>query len=147
MAKKIVTAKHKAAVKVKKSNIKNLLIVTALIEAVTGLMLIVSPSFLAKLLLGSELEAAVSVTVAQIAGLAILTLGIASWRARVHWQSDAARGLITAMTFYNIGILILLVYAGFGLDFICPGLWTVVVVHLLMSAWCISALMNKSAQV
>ena len=146
MAKKITTAKHKAAVAVKKSNIKNLLLVTALLEAVTGLMMILFPSFLAKLLLGSTLESAVAVTIAQIAGLAILTLGIASWRARVHWQSEAARGLVTAMTFYNTGILIVLVYAGTGLGFFCPGLWAVVVVHLLMAAWCISSLMNKTAQ-
>lgn len=120
--------------------------VTALFESATGILLIVFPSLLAKLLLGSELEPGVSVTIAQIAGLAILTLGIASWKARVHWQSDAARGLVTAMTFYNTGVLIVLVYAGTGLGFFCPGLWAVVVIHLLMSAWCISSLLNKVNQ-
>ena len=60
---------------------KNLLTVTAVIEGGTGLLLVAAPSFVTKLLLDSPLSESVSLTVARLAGLAMLTLIVACWLA------------------------------------------------------------------
>ena len=60
---------------------KNLLTLTAVIEVGTCLVLVAVPSLLATLLLGSSLDAPVALTVARVAGVAPLALGVACWRA------------------------------------------------------------------
>jgi len=71
--------------------IKKLLIVTAMIEIGVGLALLAFPSLLATLLLGSSLDTPAALTVARLAGGALLSLGVACWLARHDGQSrDAA---------------------------------------------------------
>ena len=55
-----------------------LFVVTALLEGVTGLMLVALPSQLATLLLGSSLEAPAALTVARITGAALVALAMRS---------------------------------------------------------------------
>lgn len=56
---------------------KALLTFTALIEGVTGLGLLAVPSVLARLLLGVPLDAPAALTVARVAGVALLALSVA----------------------------------------------------------------------
>jgi len=51
---------------------KNLLTLTAVLEAGTGLGLVAFPSLVATLLLGSSLDDPVALTVARVAGVALL---------------------------------------------------------------------------
>ena len=55
---------------------KVLLIATAAIEAATGVALVVWPSELIAVLLGSSLGAPAGLTVARVAGVALLSLGV-----------------------------------------------------------------------
>src|SRR5258708_5036155 len=80
---------------------KKLLIVTALVETATGLMLLVSPPLVAALLLGVSLDAPAAVVVARVAGAALLSLGCACWLARNDGPNHAASGLVAAMLLYN----------------------------------------------
>ncbi len=57
---------------------KKLLIITGVAEAATGVVLMVAPVLVGRLLLGTEL-AGVSIVVARVAGIALLALGIACW--------------------------------------------------------------------
>jgi hypothetical protein len=125
---------------------KHLLTLTAILEAPTGLALLVLPSFLSTLLLGSSLDGPVALTVARVAGVAILALAIACWIARHDGQSRAAKGLVGAMLLYNAGVVTLFVYASIGLGLSGLALWPVVLIHALMAAWCARCLRNRLAQ-
>jgi hypothetical protein len=89
---------------------KLLLKLTALIEAATGLGLITVPAVVVRLLLGSELLGA-GIPLGRLTGVALLTLGIVCWLASSDTQSCAARGIVTAMTLYNIGAVLILACA------------------------------------
>lgn len=125
---------------------KKLLIVTAVIEGGTGLMLVAAPSVVTWLLLSSSLDGSVSLIVARLTGLALLTLTVACWLARLDGETRAATGLVTAMVLYNVGATILLAYAGLGLRFYGILLWPAVLLHTAMSIWCIMQLLRRPAQ-
>ena len=125
---------------------KRLLTLTAVLEAGTGLGLMALPSLVATLLLGSSLDAPVALTIGRVAGVALLALGAACWFARHDGQSRAAKALVGAMALYNAVIATVLVYAGIGLELSSIGLWPVVLLHAVMSVWCVMILLNRLKQ-
>jgi hypothetical protein len=114
-----------------------LLVVTALLEGATGLAVLALPSSLTMLLLGASLEAPAALTIARVAGIALVALALACWLARADGQSRAARGLVAAMALYNAGVAIVLVYASLGLALSGLALWPVVALHAAMTVWCL----------
>ena len=110
---------------------------TAVIEVGAGLALLCVPSAAAALLLGRPLEASAALTVARVGGAGLFTLGVACWLARSDANSLAARGLVTAMLIYNLGVALILGAAGIGADRVGVALWPAVVLHTAMTAWCI----------
>lgn len=122
---------------------KSLLIVTALVEAATGLALLLSPSLPVSLLLGSSLDAPAALTVGRVAGAALLALGVACWLARDDVESHAAQGLVAAMLLYNIAAVLLLASAGIGSGLRGVGLWPAVVLHAALAIWCIACLRSE----
>ena len=117
-----------------------LLKLTALIEAATGFGLIVIPSVVVRLLLGSPLDTPAVVTLGRVAGAALLALGVACWLARDDTQSRTARGLVVAMLMYNLVATAVLAFAGIGLGLHGVALWPAVVLHAAMGAWCVACL-------
>jgi hypothetical protein len=61
---------------------KNLLTATAAMEGVAGMALAAWPPMPAALLLGTSLDTPAALTVARLAGAALLALGVACWLAR-----------------------------------------------------------------
>jgi hypothetical protein len=124
---------------------KILLTATALIEAGAGVALGCFPSAVVMVLLSSPLESPAAVTLGRLTGAALLALGVACWFARGDAQSRAAKGLIAAMTMYNLGAAMLFLFAGIGLGLRGVALWPVVVLHAAMAVWCVACLRRQPA--
>jgi hypothetical protein len=122
---------------------KTLLIVTAALEAGTGLALALAPSALVSLLLGAALDSPTGLAVGRVAGAALLALGAACWLARKDEQSLAATGLIAAMLLYNTAVVALLAYTGIGSGLVGFGFWPAVFLHAALAVWCIACLWIK----
>ena len=119
---------------------KLLLAVTAMLETATGLVLMVSPSVLVFVLLGSVLDGPDGIVIDRVAGAALLALGTACWLARGVGAGGAARGLVAAMLVYNIAVAAVLVHACVGPGLSGVGLWPGVVLHLALAVWCVACL-------
>ena len=123
---------------------KALPIVTAVIEVGAGLALLGFPSAVAVLLLGTSLETSAALTVARVAGAGLLALGVACWLARGDMQSRSAIGLVAAMLLYNATTVAVLAFAGTGFGLFGVALWPAVVLHLVMTLWCLACLWRRS---
>ena len=116
---------------------KRLLVVTAAVEIAAAVALLGVPSVASALLLGAPLETRMAFILARFGGAALLTIGIACWVARADAHSLAATGLVGAMTFYNVAVVVVFAYAGIALGLRGVVLWPAVTLHLAMAAWCI----------
>jgi hypothetical protein len=110
---------------------KNLLALAAVIEAATGLLLLVSPPLVVSLLFGTEITGA-GIVVSRIAGISLIALGIACW------PGNMARRLHAMLT-YNTLVMLYLAYLG-GIGMAGILLWPALAVHgglsiLLVRAW------------
>ena len=119
---------------------KLLLQVTGVLEAATGLALLVAPSMVLELLFRTALIEAAGLTVGRVAGVALLTLGIVCWLARKQAAGGGGKDAVTAMLIYNVGVVAVLVFAWSDLTPVGIAFWPVVLAHiglaaLLFSAW------------
>ena len=120
--------------------------VTGAVEAATGLGLLAAPSVVVELLLGATPGTSAGATVSRVAGVALLTLGVACWLARQDASSRAAKGLITAMLLYNVGVVAVLVLAWTSLAPVGIAFWPVVVAHAGLGAWCAATLSTRTVE-
>jgi hypothetical protein len=81
-------------------------------------------------------------TIARIAGAALTTLGFACWHYR---NSDHARPLVLAMTFYNVAVPAVLAYGRLAMDMKAPELVPPIFFHLAIGIWCLVALKARSS--
>ena len=122
---------------------RSLLIVMALVEAPTGVLLLLAPAVVAGLLLGAPLDEPVTVIIARIAGAALLAAGVACWMAREDGSSRAGRGLITAMLLYNAVAVTVLASAGAAQGLAGILMWPTVALHAGLALWCSSRLLSS----
>jgi hypothetical protein len=99
------------------------LVVAALSEVATGAALLIAPSIVAQLLLGAELTG-VAVTVARVAGIALIALGVACW------PGTPLVGMLT----YSAAVTLYLAYFGVAGDVTGILLWPAVVLHAILTA-------------
>jgi hypothetical protein len=103
---------------------KKLLALTAIIEAATGLALIIAPSPVGRLLFGAEF-AGVANTAARVTGIALLGLGVGCWPG-----STAFCGMLT----YSALVTLYLMYLAIRGEWVGPLLWPVVALHAILTA-------------
>ena len=106
----------------------------ALAEAATGVALIVVPSLVARLLLGTELSG-VAVALGRVAGISLLSLGFACWPGK-----EPTRAALCGMATYGLLVTLYLLYLGIRGEWVGPLLWPAVALHavltlLLARAW------------
>jgi hypothetical protein len=98
------------------------LVFAAVSEAATGAALLIVPSLVGQLLLGAELTGA-AVTVARVAGIALIALGVACW------PGTPRAGMLT----YSAGVALYLAYLGVTGGASGVLLWPAVVLHLVLT--------------
>jgi hypothetical protein len=118
----------------------HLLIVTALGEVGTGLLVILLPSVAFALLLGTNQASPEATFFARIAGAALLAIGIACWLGRNDTPGPAQLGLIAGVLVYDAAAAVLLAYAGLYLSLAGIALWPAFVLHVVLAVWCVVCL-------
>jgi hypothetical protein len=119
---------------------KSLFVVTALIEAGTGLTLVVAPLAAAALVFGTRIETTTGTALAALAGSALIALATDCWLARNEGEGRGTRSLLAAMLVYNIAAVAVLARAGLVSGLRGPVLWPAVVLHTALALWCIICL-------
>jgi len=99
------------------------LLLAAVGEAVTGVALLVVPLLVGRLLLGEDL-AGVAVTVARVAGIALIGLAVACW------PGKALIGMLT----YSAAVTLYLAFVGLAGAATGILLWPAVVLHAVLTA-------------
>ena len=107
---------------------RKLKMLSAAIEAATGIALILAPEVVARLLLGAGLSDA-GIAVARVAGFGLLSLAIACWPSGDGLTAHATWALLT----YNLLAGLYLGYLRVAGGFAGYLLWPASVVHLLLA--------------
>ncbi|MCK7582044.1 MAG: hypothetical protein MZV65_44860 [Chromatiales bacterium] len=116
---------------------KIILALAAAGEAAFGLVLLVYPPAVVRLLFGAEIVGA-GMVMSRVAGIALIALGIACWPGRaMRGRAAAALG---GMLVYSLLATLYLAYLGLGGEWAGKLLWPAVAVHavltvLLARAW------------
>jgi hypothetical protein len=122
---------------------RTLLVVTALVEAPVGAMLMLAPPTVTASLLGTPVDGPAVLIVARIAGAAVLALGLACWLARNDGPSRATRGVVAAMLLYNVAMVALLAYAVAAEHLGGILVWPAVPLHAWLAGWCVAVLLRR----
>jgi phosphotransferase system glucose/maltose/N-acetylglucosamine-specific IIC component len=125
--------------------LKALLIVTAIVEVVTGLALLALPALVLAFLLGIQAAQTETLFVGRVAGAALLAIGVTSALARDDAGTPAQRGVLIGILLYDVLVALLLVYAGLAVQMAGPTLWPAVVLHTLIAVWCLVCLQFAKA--
>ena len=99
----------------------------ALAEASFGVALVVVPSLVGRLLLGTELSG-VAVAMGRVAGISLLSLGIACWP-----DKEPTRAALCGMATYGLFATLYLVYLGIRGEWVGPLLWPAVALHTVLA--------------
>jgi hypothetical protein len=127
------------------TNRKLFLLITAFVEAATGLCLLFLPALLFAILLGSEHVTVDAILIGRIAGAALLAIGVASWLARNDTLTPAQLGLFTGILIYDVAAAMLLAFAGAVLKMAGVLLWPAVALHAILAVWCFCCLRTRAA--
>jgi hypothetical protein len=103
--------------------VRSVLVIAAIAEVATGLALLISPALVGELLLGAE-ASGLAATVARVAGVALVGLGIACW------PGPPRLGMLV----YSAGVGLYLAWLGGTGSANGVLLWPAVALHLVLSA-------------
>jgi len=120
---------------------KALLIVMAVGELLTGVALCIAPSVAISFLLNTSIGEDGGILVGRIAGIALVTLGLACWLSRN--VAGTSLVMVRAMIIYNLGVAAFFIYGNLAEHISGIGLWPVVFLHIVLGIWCITNLVRK----
>ena len=120
---------------------KRLLVVAAGCEALTGLGLAFNPLLVVQLLFGARPSGA-GLAMSRVAGIALLSLGVACWPDR---DAIASRAPLRAMLVYNVLATLYLLVLAVGGESVGPLLWPAGVAHAVLTIWCFAVILRPAA--
>jgi hypothetical protein len=103
--------------------LKNLLRFSSIVESTTGIAAIVIPSIVIQLLLGAE-ATEITIAVSRLAGISLISLGIACWPGEHFTQA------LRSMSIYNLLVGIFFICIGVMTSLVGILLWPVAILHL-----------------
>jgi hypothetical protein len=115
---------------------QTLLAVAAIVEAATGLALILQPALVVRLLLGGDISGA-GLALGRVTGISLLSLGLACWL-RAESTVPALRAMLT----YNLLVTAYLAYLALGGELIAKLLLPVLALHGVFTLLFARALFN-----
>jgi hypothetical protein len=116
-----------------------LLVVTAISEAGTGLLLLVWPPLPILLLLGVERASPEALCAARIAGAALIAISVACWQGRNDPARPVQSDLLLGVLIYDLSAAGVLALTGWFSGLVGIALWPAVVLHAALSAWCVAS--------
>ena len=125
---------------------KKLLTLTAVLESGTGIGLLIVPSVVTTIILGSPVDTNVALVLTRITGIALLVIGIICWLNRNGESNKLTKGLVGAISLYNFGVIAVFVAAGLSPEPTGVGLWPIVIAHAVMGFWCVTILLRNKPQ-
>ena len=120
--------------------LKALFLVTAIVEIATGLALLGLPAVVLASLLGIQAALEETLVVSRVTGAALLAIGVTSALTRDDTRPPTQRGVLIGILTYDVLVALLLVYSALAVQLAGPALWPAVVLHTLLTIWCILCL-------
>ena len=110
---------------------KKVLALAAAAEAGLGLVLVVYPPIVVRLLLDADISGA-GIVVSRVTGIALIALGVACWPGTQR----------IGMLIYSAAVTLYLAYVGFAGDLTGMLLWPAVALHVILTALLARALVR-----
>lgn len=109
---------------------KKVLAFAAATEAAFGVVLLVYPSLVTRLLFAAEV-AGVGLVISRVAGITLIALGVACWPGRDsdNSLSPGLRGILC----YSVLVTLYLVYLGIRREWVGSVLWPAVALHAVVA--------------
>lgn len=111
------------------------LTVTAVLEAVTGLLLLVTPDVLLKLLFGDSAATPAMATFGRFFGAILIAFGAGCWLVRNQHGSTRQYGFTLAALLYDVVAAMALAFLGLTWGMVGVLLWPAVAAHTLLTGW------------
>lgn len=111
------------------------LMVTAVSEGITGLLLLIIPEVLLKLLLGERATTPETIFYARCLGVVLVIFSAGCWLIRNQHGSARQNWFAVAALIYDLAAALLLAYLGLAHDMVGILLWPAVVLHTILAGW------------
>jgi len=125
-------------------SLRLLLIISGGLEAVVGVLTLISPATSVSLLLGGPTDA-IAAVLARLFGAGVFALGLACLKARDDVGSAAGLAVSIGITSYNVLAAVVIMWAAVGLSLGGMLLWAAGIGHAVLGVLLISALKTTIA--
>jgi hypothetical protein len=114
---------------------------TAIVESITGFALLFFSKLTVLILLGVALDAVSAHILAMVAGAAIFSIAFLCWITR---DSKEENLVAKTLLLYNTIITGIVVFGILNYELTGSGIWFVIALHTVLSAWCLLELLKKN---
>ena len=125
---------------------KSFLLVTAIIEILTGLVLLILPNLPLSLLLGIGQPTPEVSVLARWIGAALLAIGVTCSMTQSDVGGIWRRGVVVGALVYDVAAAMLFIYTAVFLSLSGPALWPAAILHIALTVWAVLCLTSNSME-